>query len=411
MTPFRRPVTYVYLLIGALIVGIVFYIQSSILRFEETSSRIREGFLLESSRSIAKMIGILISDRQSAPPSALDVGKLLMDASRDFADPLEAVVSEGTMRVRVIDLQGQVAYDSDVSGPTGEILKHSGFDLALKGQIGRDVLQDSSGIDWITVTCPILYRGHILGAVSSSRSNATIRPALDEIEHGYLMVGIAFGLLSILLVLALFVYFLRPIELWFAYSDLFRGENITAMPNLRKLRLGLLGRFVNRVLDVLSDHRHVEQMMYCLAHELRAPLASIHARAELIQRGVDARVVAESVLEILRSTQRMRATIDRLLKIAALEQRNTLKEFAPVALSSLWKEVMQETQFDAERASIRIQWLGTFNGTVYCEQTLLVEAIANLVRNAIEHSPSGASIEISTEEGEKTVEFLSLIHI
>lgn len=405
MTPLRRPITYAYLLILGLIAGIIFYIHASILQFEQTSSMIREGYLLESSRSIAKMIAILINDRQSGAPAELDVGKLLREVGQDAEEVLADTPSKGAMHVQVMDLKGQVIYDSNFNGPIPGGVQPKGFDAAIRGEVGRDILRGEDGVDRTTITCPILYKGHILGAVSSSRSNAAIRPALDEIEHGYLMVGIAFSLLSFLLVIALFVYFLRPIELWFAYSDLFRDESKAAMPNLRKVRLGLLGQFINRVLDVLSDHRHIEQMMYCLAHELRAPLASIHARAELMLRGVEPEILDQSAHEILRSTGRMRSTIDRLLRIAALEQRNALKPLAPVELNIIRKEVDLETQFDAERESIDICWEFFAEGPIFCEQTLLVEALGNLVRNAIEHSPNGSCIEVSVREAEKTIEF------
>lgn len=402
MSVFNRPVTYAYALMGGLIIGISFYVQASIGRFEASSALIREGYLQESSRSMADLITSWIEAHENEAPGS---GAVLEAWSRQMKPSVKSPL-KGSMRVTVQNQSGLLIYDSYGLESGGSIEPGQGANDALKGGIGLDAFVDLDGSQWISVSCPIKVQDRVIGVVTSARSNLNIQRALEEIVGAYFVMGFAFSFLAFLLVLVLFVYFLRPIEAWFAHFWPFRNESSSsARPNLRDRRLGLLRKGTNRVLDLLSDRRHVEHMMYCLAHELRAPLSAVHLRAELMTRGISPEMQRQSVDQILHGTTRMKAIIDRLLKLAALENRETLKEFQTVALTEILEEVRLETDYVAAKFGIQRVWMAPDDLQILCDRTLLVEALSNLIRNGIEHSEKEQTVEILVIARARRIDF------
>ena len=134
-----------------------------------------------------------------------------------------------------------------------------------------------------------------------------------------------------------------------------------------------------------------------LSHELRTPINNLRGEAEVsLSRARSAeeyRRVLESNLE---ECVRLGRLIDTLLFIAKADhpaegiRRRRLDAAAECRAVAEFFEVMT-----AERA-ITILVRGT--GTVHCDPELLRRALANLVDNAVRHSPAGGHIDLTERE-------------
>jgi two-component system sensor histidine kinase CreC len=96
--------------------------------------------------------------------------------------------------------------------------------------------------------------------------------------------------------------------------------------------------------------------------------------------------------------------IDRLLQLSSLEKRRGLTEVSEVALDELLGEVLPSLApvADARRVSVAVS--GAAGVTVTGERFLLQRALTNLLQNAIDFSPEGASVEVSVTAPGRTVE-------
>lgn len=149
-------------------------------------------------------------------------------------------------------------------------------------------------------------------------------------------------------------------------------------------------RFVD-TLERTSAFR--EQFIAVLGHDLRSPLNAILGTAEMLLRYEDVppRVVA-SHQRIARSAMRMERLIAQLLDFTrarlgggfALNRR-------PTALLDVVREVVDETSPTLGTRELRVEG-DDVSGE--WDRDRIAQALANLVTNAVKHSPDGARIRV-----------------
>ena len=126
------------------------------------------------------------------------------------------------------------------------------------------------------------------------------------------------------------------------------------------------------------------------SHELRNPVGTIRANAALILEGRgDA---ATQARRIDRAGARMATLVDDLLALARLEAGTSHRE--QVAVTPLVAELADEFAGTAERHGVRLRLAGTESGSVPGDAGALRRAIANVLDNALRHSPSGAAVHL-----------------
>jgi two-component system sensor histidine kinase CreC len=166
-------------------------------------------------------------------------------------------------------------------------------------------------------------------------------------------------------------------------------------PDLGRNEIGELGRALATMRDKLDGKQYVEQYVQTLAHEMKSPLAAIRAASEILHDEPPAAERARFLANIDTQAARLSSMIDKVLALAAVEYRQSLDRLEQVELSALATRIGAELAPRLERQQLRLQasiepGLG-LRGNAF----LLEQAIANLLDNAIEFSPTGAAIEFS----------------
>jgi heavy metal sensor kinase len=133
------------------------------------------------------------------------------------------------------------------------------------------------------------------------------------------------------------------------------------------------------------------------SHELRTPVALLHSQIELaLKRERTADEYREALETCLRASGRMRSLLDGLITLARADAGKLALAFQPVDLVVLVEEVAAQHRGDAERANIALQT--TLPGVpveVQGDSVFLSRLLANLLTNAIRHTPDGGRIQIS----------------
>ncbi|HYK17657.1 MAG TPA: HAMP domain-containing sensor histidine kinase, partial [Bryobacteraceae bacterium] len=137
----------------------------------------------------------------------------------------------------------------------------------------------------------------------------------------------------------------------------------------------------------------VRQVSHDIAHDLRTPLTRLRQRLDLAQRR--ARSVEEwrqAADGCISNVDAILETFGGLLRIAQIESGMPAHRFTKVDLSELLRTVVEVYQPMAEEKDQRFTADVASDLTVWGDRELLTQMIANIIENAMKHSPMGASI-------------------
>jgi two-component system OmpR family sensor kinase len=133
------------------------------------------------------------------------------------------------------------------------------------------------------------------------------------------------------------------------------------------------------------------------SHELRTPLTSIRGFSELYRQGAveDDAALARVMRRIEDEAARMGLLVDDLLLLARLDQQRPL-DTAPVDLVPIVTDAVLDARTVARGHDVRLRIDAEADSTVVIGDELrLRQVVANLVSNAVRHTPSGTAVMVS----------------
>jgi PAS domain S-box-containing protein len=144
-------------------------------------------------------------------------------------------------------------------------------------------------------------------------------------------------------------------------------------------------------LDQLKD-----QFVSSVSHEFRAPLANMKLYLSLLESGRPEK--REQYMQTLhRETVRLESLIEDLLYISRLDMGVVTPRRAPAELHPLIAQMITDRADLAARHGLSLDYLPKLDlPPAFTEASLLLQVIANLMANAINYTPSGGVVTIST---------------
>ncbi len=130
-----------------------------------------------------------------------------------------------------------------------------------------------------------------------------------------------------------------------------------------------------------------------IAHDLRTPLARLRQRLEGVR--LSARTVGdyeEAVDRAIAETDAVLETFAALLRITQIESGSRRAGFAEIDLSAVVHTIIETYAPVAEDGGRRLSGTVAPGVTVRGDHQLLTQMLANLVENALNHTPPGTSI-------------------
>jgi signal transduction histidine kinase len=162
-----------------------------------------------------------------------------------------------------------------------------------------------------------------------------------------------------------------------------------------------LAMSVNGMLDEMETLIHsLAGVGNDIAHDLRTPLG--RARLMLERGRTNAKtldqlqMVADKTIEALDQSL---SIITAILRLAEIEKSQRSAGFGKVALADLIREVGDMYEPIAEDKGISLLIHSPHQLSAHGDRDLLIEAVANLVDNAVKYTPAGGQVEIGLFRG------------
>jgi signal transduction histidine kinase len=162
-----------------------------------------------------------------------------------------------------------------------------------------------------------------------------------------------------------------------------------------------LAVIVNGMLDEMETLIHsLAGVGNDIAHDLRTPLT--RARLTLERGRTSARTleqlqaVADKTIE---GIDQSLSIVTAILRLTEIEKSQRSAGFATVALADLIREVGDMYEPIAEDKGIALLIRSPHELSAYGDRDLLIEAVANLVDNAVKFTPAGGQVEIGLFRG------------
>jgi signal transduction histidine kinase len=167
-----------------------------------------------------------------------------------------------------------------------------------------------------------------------------------------------------------------------------------------------LANDVNRLaerLDAAEEQRRAlererTELTAAISHDLRTPLASVRAMVEALDDHVvsDEQEVRRYYGTMRREVERLNRMINDLFELAQMDAGALHLDRQPIALQEIAAEVVDAMQAQAQRAGVKLDLVVEGEPPELPLDGARIERVAaNLLRNALEHTPADGRIDVS----------------
>ena len=226
-----------------------------------------------------------------------------------------------------------------------------------------------------------------------------LSPAKRLVTHGLVPAGLA-----LLLGVLLYRRWIVPLGRLRAQANALRGNDLTARTQAeisrRSDELGDLGRAFDHMAERLDEHMVLQrQLLRDLSHELRTPLARLRIAH-------DSELPPEQLRQRLdREIGDMQRLLEDTLDLAWMDTERPQLPTEPVLALSVWEALRDDACFESGWDPARLPCRLGVDCRVEVHLDSLAQAMENLLRNAIRHSPEDGTVSL---DGEREGDFWHL---
>ncbi len=157
------------------------------------------------------------------------------------------------------------------------------------------------------------------------------------------------------------------------------------------------------ILSAQAEHEKqtrvfLQDMISDVSHQLKTPLAALKMYDEIMaQEDSDRETIQAFSQKSLREIRRLEDVVYTLLKIARLDAGTVRMEKSEENIEMLLRDVTERFETLAAQEAKEIVLSGRSDASLYCDALWMSEALGNMVKNALEHTPRGGKIVVSWE--------------
>jgi two-component system sensor histidine kinase BaeS len=320
---------------------------------------------------------------------------------RTVARALVSIDKETTARGLVVDAHGRLVGATEIEQREG-LGRHNdevGLAAALAGQNVSVVLPRSGPeSEVLYVALPIVWDGQVAGAIRLAYRLRDIEATIRQLNIGIAVGAVATAVVAAALSAGLAGAITTPIRaLSVATRGLAAGELDRRLELETRGEVGELVETFNQTAARLHEYEIARREFASdVSHELHALASAMETAAQALQRGADSEPAVRDrlVAGLVGHTRRLGRLADDLLELARLEGGRLAIERASVPLAGVAQQAVAEWTAEAARRRVDLELIAESEAVVQGDHERLVQAVGNLVENALKHTPRGGSVGV-----------------
>jgi two-component system sensor histidine kinase CreC len=306
------------------------------------------------------------------------------------------------IRVYITDRYGTVLFDSYNRAVGQDFSNWLDVNRTLQGKYGarsspmaetphRQDEREARSIAYIAA--PIYRDDDLIGVLSVGKPKVNVTQFILTARQDLIWAVLGVTVLAVVTVTMLYLWVSRPLHQVAQFAErIGRGETIAA-PDLGRNEIGGVAQAIAAMRQALDGKHYIERYTQTLAHELKSPLTSIKASAELLLEDMPAAQRQRFIANIQSENKRALNLIQRLLELAAIENRQGRIDKKPVRLENLIDEIAASLRSTLLQKNVSLD-VPPITVGVLGERFLIKQALFNVVENAVDFSPVGGRVTI-----------------
>ena len=150
----------------------------------------------------------------------------------------------------------------------------------------------------------------------------------------------------------------------------------------------------------VNDKLKLKDSLSDISHQLKTPITSILIRLDNIidNKNMNENTRNEFIKDIKREVINIRFLVESILKLSKIDSNSVKFIQEEVTVKEIIEEATRNVEMLSELHNVKIQISGNDIDTIICDLKWQVEAITNILKNAIEHSKENSKIDINYEK-------------
>jgi signal transduction histidine kinase len=219
----------------------------------------------------------------------------------------------------------------------------------------------------------------------------------DLVPRLFLAGGVSF-LASVVVASLLARSIARPLrQITAASEEIAQGRYDQQIPSYGGEEVGRLATAFNDMArQVSQSHRTLRDFIANASHELKTPLTSIQGFSQAMVDGAltTREDFAEAGRIINDEAVRMRGLVEDLLYLSQVEAGQVVLQFDPIDTQELLLETRERFSRRAGQADVRLVIEPDETAPIRADARRLEQALANIVDNAVRHTPKGGTVSM-----------------
>ena len=134
-----------------------------------------------------------------------------------------------------------------------------------------------------------------------------------------------------------------------------------------------------------------------ISHELKTPIGALSILSEAVLGASDDREAVEKFAGRMQiEAKRLTDLVQEIINLSRLQDGDPLKNAQPYSMVDLINQAIDESRLTAEKRKITLVFIPTTDHLVLGDRSQLEMSVSNLIENAINYSPAGTKVSVST---------------